>query len=265
MVCALVCAFAVSADSARAGWPLPAAGVSQSGGPEVILTFDDGPHERYTAMILDELDDRGLQAIFFWVGRRLSGGKGLDDRKALVGRAVREGHLVANHTMTHAHLCSVPADTAASEIDDNARLLERLTGLPMRLFRTPYGDYCRRLREILAARDLDHMHWDIDPQEWIDHDSTRTAQYVIGKLRRLEGRAVLLMHDTHLSTARALPEVLDWIEAENIRRLAAGRAPIRIVPPSALIRGRAPVATWAAELAGAAGSRWGRAVAALIP
>ncbi|HET6610832.1 MAG TPA: hypothetical protein VFG83_02535, partial [Kofleriaceae bacterium] len=42
-------------DAALAEWDKPAAGPSASGGPEVLFTFDDGPHQRYSAMVLDVL------------------------------------------------------------------------------------------------------------------------------------------------------------------------------------------------------------------
>jgi peptidoglycan-N-acetylglucosamine deacetylase len=261
----LVAALA-SASPVHAGWPLPAAGPSASGDPEVILTFDDGPHERFTSMVLDELARRDVQAIFFWVGRRLTGGRLVAQRRELVDRAVREGHLVANHTINHVHLCQVPPASAAHEIDENARILEELSGLPMILFRAPYGSHCRSLRALLEARALSHFHWDIDPQEWSDHDARRTAAYVIGKLSRLRGRAVVLMHDTHLSTVRALPIVLDWIDEENERREQSGRPPIRILSGSQLLAERLDpdLRRWATSTATRARSRL-RALSVLIP
>jgi hypothetical protein len=52
---------------------------------------------------------------------------------------------------------------------------------------------------------------------------------VIRKLRHLQQRAVIIMHDTHEITARALPIVLDSIDAENARRAETGARPIRIL------------------------------------
>ncbi len=52
---------------------------------------------------------------------------------------------------------------------------------------------------------------------------------MINRLKRLDGRAVLLMHDTKVATVIALPMILDWIAAENAARRARGGRPIRIV------------------------------------
>jgi peptidoglycan/xylan/chitin deacetylase (PgdA/CDA1 family) len=222
-------------------WPQPAAGPSASGDPEVVFTFDDGPHETYTAEILDELARRRIHAIFFWVGHRVEDTRrGYDKRRELVARAIREGHIVANHTVTHAHMCLVPEEQAAQEIDLNRHMYEALTGMPVMLFRTPYGARCARLEKLLADRGLGHFHWDIDPQEWKFHSAERTFQYVTKKLSKLRGRAVLLLHDTKKTTANALPRILDWIDAENVRRRAAGERPLRILAGEDVVAERLP-------------------------
>ena len=259
--CALV-------STARAGWPTPAAGPSASGDPEVIFTFDDGPHEIYTPRILDVLAEHEVQAIFYWVGRRVArDGAAHRRRKAVIDRALREGHLIGNHTVRHVHLCQGTPEEAASEIDRNRNLLESLTGIPMLLFRAPYGNHCKRLKEMLRVRGLDHLHWDIDPREYLGRTADDTAAFVIGRLRHLEGRAVILMHDTKPASARALPVILDWIAAENRRRVARGARPIRVVGGSDLVAERSPIPLWGWGLgtASAAGARTVRALAKLVP
>src|SRR5687767_14019149 len=55
--------------------------------PRVALTFDDGPSEASTPRILDLLDEAGMHATFFVVGRKLAGAGA-----AIVRRAVERGH-----------------------------------------------------------------------------------------------------------------------------------------------------------------------------
>ena len=66
------------------------------------------------------------------------------------------------------------------------------------------------------------------------------------KLRwRLQGRAVLLMHDTKQPTRFALPQILDWIDAENARRKKKGRPGIRIIGGDQLAAEQiAPTLSW---------------------
>jgi peptidoglycan/xylan/chitin deacetylase (PgdA/CDA1 family) len=256
-------------SEARAGrWPKPAAGDSASGAPEVIFTFDDGPHRKYTATILDELDRHGIKAIFFWVGHRVTRGGGMEAQIDLVHRAVREGHLIANHTINHANLCQLARDEAAREIDDNTRIYEQISGLPILLFRSPYGARCNQLMNMLEERAIQHMHWDLDPREWEHHSSERVAQYMIRKLKYLEGRAIVLMHDTHAASANALPQVLAWIEKENQRRVAQGKQPpIRILTGSDLLVERIGPALprWLEQSSERTVATWTTALGRLIP
>ena len=58
----------------------------------IALTFDDGPHYKYTGEILDILKEYGAKATFFVVGE-------LAERyPELVLRELAEGHEVGNHT-----------------------------------------------------------------------------------------------------------------------------------------------------------------------
>jgi peptidoglycan/xylan/chitin deacetylase (PgdA/CDA1 family) len=222
-------------------WPQPAAGESASGNPEVLFTFDDGPHEDWTPIILDELERRGLKAVFFWAGWRVEPerrhGK---KRRALFARAVAEGHLVGNHTVNHAMLCLVDRKTAEYEIDENTRRFEELAGMPITWFRVPYGNKCRRLERQLAERGLAHLHWDIDPLEWQYFTPREIRDRVVSRLRKLEGRAVVLMHDTHPWGAHAFPLILAWIDGENARRRARGLKEIKILSYADLAREQLP-------------------------
>ncbi len=228
---------------AMAGWPKPAS-ESASGDPEILFTFDDGPHEKHTRKILDTLHEFDVQAIFFWTGHRiLNQHHGLEDRIALVERVVLDGHLIGNHTTSHAKLCTVDKRKAARELDENKKRFEDLSGLPLLLLRIPYGAKCRRLEKMLAERGVEHLHWDLDPQEFLHHSEKITFSYVTKRLRRLKpgNRVVLLMHDTQPATAKALPKILRWIDQENEKRAKRNKRPIRIVSGSQHVEERYPV------------------------
>jgi chitooligosaccharide deacetylase len=227
---AAVClAVAAIAAPARAGnWATPAAGGSASGDPEVLLTFDDGPHYKTTGKVLDILKARGLSAVFFLTGDRFERGNA-DRPRALVKRMLAEGHVIANHTMTHEQLCSGKPEAAAWQIDEARSVLEQEAGMPVPWFRAPYGAWCPRLVQQLGERGITHFYWDIDPQEWRTGSAKTTEKRVTAALRRLQGRAILLLHDTKPATVKALPKILDWIDKENAKRQKAGKRPIRIV------------------------------------
>jgi peptidoglycan/xylan/chitin deacetylase (PgdA/CDA1 family) len=235
LIAGLVCL----AGPADAGWPTPAAGHSVSGGPEIIFTFDDGPSPVTTPKVLDILAQHHIAAVFFMVGEMAASGN--KKVPGIIARILREGHVIANHTMTHADLCrGKQVEKAAAEIDDGRDAIERASGITIGWFRTPYGSHCKRVEQLLAERHLTHFHWDIDPQEWKHGDVKRTVTYVTRELGRLQGRGVLLMHDIKPVTVKALPQILDWLDAENARRVGAGAPPIRVIGAPALARERLP-------------------------
>jgi peptidoglycan/xylan/chitin deacetylase (PgdA/CDA1 family) len=233
-----------SGGAAAKGWPTPAAGDSASGGPEVVFTFDDGPNPRTTPLVLDALARHGVHAVFFLVGEMAANPS--PRVAAVIQRILRDGHVIASHTMKHHDLCRVSEAVAAADLDDGKAAVERAAGVPTAWVRIPFGARCDRVDRLLAERGLTHFHWDLDPQEWKHGDPARTVRYVTGELGRSAGRNVLLMHDIKQATTRALPQILDWITAENARREKSHRKPIRVVGAPELAIERLPrgVGAW---------------------
>jgi len=229
------------------GWPAPAAGPTMSGDPELIFTFDDGPNPQTTPAVLDALAKHHIHAVFFMVGEMAANKKAPD----VIARILREGHIIANHTMTHKDLCRLKDEARANrEIDDGKAAIETAAGFTTVWFRTPYGVRCERVESMLSERHLVHFHWDLDPQEWKHNNAQKAYDYVTKQLGKMTGRNVLLMHDVKKATVEALPEILDWLDAENARRKEAHKRRIRIIQSYELAEERLPEGEldWLGEL-----------------
>ncbi|HEX3757057.1 MAG TPA: polysaccharide deacetylase family protein, partial [Kofleriaceae bacterium] len=150
--------------AAAKAWPTPAAGASASGGPEIVFTFDDGPNPKTTPLVLDALARHHIHAVFFLVGEMAENKS--HRVTAVLQRILRDGHVIASHTMKHHDLCRVSEATAAADIDDGKAAVEQAAGVPTAWFRVPFGVRCTRLERMLDDRHLTHFHWDLDPQEW---------------------------------------------------------------------------------------------------
>jgi len=140
----------------------------------ITLTFDNGPTAETTPMVLDTLARHAARAVFFVVGRRIQDPAGW----RLAARARREGHLVGNHTYSHARQfgdMETPAD-AIDEIETTQTLLGDLAG-PEKLFR-PYGRGGSLDRRLLSGVAVDHLKarrftmalWTCVPRDWEDPD-----------------------------------------------------------------------------------------------
>jgi peptidoglycan/xylan/chitin deacetylase (PgdA/CDA1 family) len=233
-----------------------------AGPPEVLFTFDDGPSLERTPKILDVLDQHHIKAVFFVNGMHFMGSSPAAEKaRVLLREIVARGHAVGNHTVHHYFLCGKRgAKLAADEIERNARLIEEAIGVRPELYRTPYGAHCASLAATLEKLGIRHTGWDIDPQDWRVQNTRLVRDYVVGHLRRLHGRAIILMHDIHPDTVEALPQVLDWLDHENADRTARGDAPIRIIdyayllPPHPVVPpildgiGRVLIEQWAVPL-----------------
>lgn len=238
----------VAGSAAAKGWPTPAAGESASGDPEILFTFDDGPNPTTTPKVLDELKKHGIHAVFFMVGEMA----GSENKKvpAIVKRILDEGHVLASHTMKHHDLCRLKSEeAAAADIDDGIAAIEAVAKVKLAWFRAPYGVRCDRLEKLLAARGLQHFHWDLDPQEWKHNDAQKTTSYVTGSLARSSSRNVLLVHDIKKATVTSLPQILEWIDTENKSRREAGKRPIRILQAPAYAAEQLPegLAAWSID------------------
>ena len=76
----------------------------------ILLTFDQGYENGYTAQILDTLKEKNVKAIFFLTGDYAR------KETALVQRMVDEGHVLGNHGMTHASMPKLEGAALEEEI-----------------------------------------------------------------------------------------------------------------------------------------------------
>jgi peptidoglycan/xylan/chitin deacetylase (PgdA/CDA1 family) len=206
-----------------------------TGPRQVLFTFDDGPDLFTTPLVLHELDRYQMKAVFFVAGRRIMGNtKGAIARRHLLQRIGQSGHLVANHTVHHNDLCKNKAEIAF-EIDHTQRLITRTIGYAPRLFRAPFGSTCSALEQALNDRKMLAVGWTIDPQDWRRQSPDKVAAFVIDRLKSMRSRAVILLHDTHLTGPQALPQILAFIDDEQARASRAEVRPLEVVAPSVLL------------------------------
>ena len=72
-----------------------------------------------------------------------------------------------------------------------------------------------------------------------------------GKVDKLKGRGIMLLHDTHEASVHALPRFLDWLARENKRAVRQRRAPVHIIDYRVMVPKRPVTPTGIPELVGA--------------
>ena len=187
----------------------------------IALTFDDGPHPRYTDQVLAILKKYGLHAVFFEVGKNI--GTVSDKNDVTLGpiapasyRILESGSTLGNHSYSHPVLPKLDHAAFTKEIDSTSALLAYILKSPPVLFRPPYG---AANAEILAEIQADNMKtviWNVDSEDWADPVPNSVAQRVITEAEK-QHRGIILFHDIHKVGLEALPVVIETLQADGYK------------------------------------------------
>jgi peptidoglycan-N-acetylglucosamine deacetylase len=189
-------------------------------GNEVALTFDDGPGV-YTRLVLAKLRKHGIRATFFVVGRNIP----------LLPGAVREERAlgaVGDHTFTHPLLTALPPRQAEQQIASTQTALASASGAPVLLFRPPYGGRNASIDAIARARGMLEIMWTVDSADSLGANYAQIERNVIGGLH---GGAIILMHENHGQTVRALLGIFAALERKHLRTVSVPQL-LADAPPS---------------------------------
>lgn len=174
---------------------------------EVALTFDDGPHPVHTPVLLDILAARRARATFYVIGSLVQ------RYPELTRRIVAEGHELGNHTWTHPTLSRLGDANVLREIDRTQEVIWRTVGHVPVTMRPPYGAFTpRQSRMLQDQRNLPTVIWSVDPQDWRRPGSQVVAQRMVQGARP---GAIILAHDIHGPTVRAIPAALDGLQSRG--------------------------------------------------
>ncbi len=170
----------------------------------VRITFDDGPSP-CTEKVLDILRGTGLTATFYALGMQTRKHPGV------LRRAHREGHVIGNHTDTHAFLTALPDQDVEREMRDCTAAIVAAGVPPPRLFRPPFGAVDDRVRSLAGAMGMETVLWDADPRDW---QRPGTEEIVRRTARELGPGCTLMLHDGDLAqqTVEALPAIIAHVQ-----------------------------------------------------
>lgn len=213
----------------------------------VALTFDDGPHPKYTEEIAALLRKYGIRAGFFELGQNLgaigaSGSVTLLKNAAITKRLLDAGHTIANHTYSHRVLSSLSESVRAKEIESTNEILEKITGSKPLLFRPPYGARNQEVFKQITGEGMQDVLWTIDSEDWADPIPESIAMRVLHQVNESH-KGVMLFHDIHKQSVLALPLVLNELTAQNYTFLTFdGTKVVKSTPPEGSDRAAPPAA-----------------------
>ncbi len=176
------------------------------------ITFDDGPGP-FTGQLLDKLDEYGIPATFFMLGRNA------ERHPDIVQRALAEGHEVGSHSYSHPNLKHCSTRQRRDELSRTNDILRALGAEPKYL-RPPYGEKDQALVDMAAELGLRTITWSRDSLDWkrLPSDYTRLpdSRGRIAPAGQLRG--IFLFHDIHKTTVDDLPRIVAQLRAGGCDR-----------------------------------------------
>jgi cellulose synthase/poly-beta-1,6-N-acetylglucosamine synthase-like glycosyltransferase/peptidoglycan/xylan/chitin deacetylase (PgdA/CDA1 family) len=181
---------------------------------KVVLSFDDGPDERYTPQILDILSKEHVPAVFFMIGYNAL------SNIPIVRRIYNEGFEIGNHTFTHPNIAEISTRRALMELNSTRLLLESITGHSTVLFRAPYNadsepETMQELEPVAFAKENKYLTVgeSIDPNDW---EKGVTADSIFNRvIRQQQLGSIILLHDAggdREATIEALPRIIHYFK-----------------------------------------------------
>ncbi len=151
----------------------------------IALTFDDGPHPKYTEKILKILDKYNVKATFFVIGVNA------ENYPEELKRIFLSGHEIGNHSYSHSSKI-YQGNNLENEMIKCEKTIENIIGLKPTLFRPPRGEFSTAIKEITLKNNYPVIMWSIDTRDWA-HTSPES---ILNNIRKnIKGGDIILMHD----------------------------------------------------------------------
>jgi len=193
-------------------------------GPYIAMTFDDGPNATLTPKLLDLLAARKIKATFFVIGQNVA------EHPEIVGRAVREGHEIGNHSWSHPYFARLSDDAIRSQLRRTDEAILNATGIHPKLLRPPYGSITARQKQWIHDEfGYEIILWDVDPLDWKRPGPTVIANRILKDTR---AGSIVLSHDIHPGTIEAMPATLAQLQEKGFKFVTVSELIAMATPPS---------------------------------
>lgn len=175
----------------------------------ILLTFDQGYENGYTAQILDTLKEKKVKAVFFLLQDYA------ERNPELVQRMIDEGHIVGNHSVSHYSMPDLSVEECRQEIEGLQEYMKQNFGVTMKLFRPPMGEFSEQSLSVTKDCGLSTMLWSFAYADWDVNAQPNPAQAKEKLIGAAHEGAVYLLHSVSQTNAEVLGEVIDGIRDEG--------------------------------------------------
>lgn len=178
----------------------------------IYLTFDVGYENGNVEKILDILKKHNATGTFFVL-------KNVVEKETnLIKRMFNEGHIVANHTMSHKNMSNATNSELKAELFGLEELCIKLTGEKIsKMYRAPEGCFSRDNMELLNELGYKTIFWSNAYADW-DNNKQMNPEAALSKLLgRLHNGQILLLHPTSATNVAIMDKYLTALEEKGYR------------------------------------------------
>ena len=186
----------------------------------IALTFDDGPNEPYTSEVLSYLREKNIPATFFLVG------KCIERYPELIKQIQNDGHVIGNHSVSHAVHKYFTSLSFKNEILSNQKIIEKHIGKKPALFRPPWLFHQPFLLQTVRRLGMTPVSGVFcHPMEVLQSSGRPTAEQIAAHVQKVaKPGSIIIFHDgfdarggDRHATAGAVRQVINQLEQDGYR------------------------------------------------
>lgn len=174
----------------------------------VSITFDAAWGDEDLDDILEILSAHNCKATFFVTGDWAT------RYPEAIQKIWKSGHDLGNHGANHKHMTQLSRDEMLAEIEGCHTIIKTMTGIDMKLFRAPYGDYDGSVILAAKAKEYYTIQWDVDSLDWKDYGVNSIIDKVCNH-KNLNNGSIILLHNGSTYTRDALDGLLTGLEEQG--------------------------------------------------
>jgi len=177
----------------------------------IALTFDDGPDNIYTPLILETLQEHKIKATFFLTGEQV---KKYPETTKKIHEA---GHQIGLHCWDHPRFEELSIADTKTQILKTQEIIDSVIGKKPSIIRPPYGlateeqiKYCKDNNFVLVDWSIDSLDWHMQDENIIYESVTKV----------IHNGAIVLMHsnggtDGRRATVNALKRIIPYLSEQG--------------------------------------------------